>query len=561
MTAAKILRKAASVLAVMGSGFLAGLLIFFLLLFAAPAGAVLAGLGILTVGVGVRSAWSPQCTRAGTVVATLTVLSLVALGCFLFPTFLNAAFICLLGGALLAAVLLRCRRPRQPTLSRKTAVLLAIIGLAVGLLPGLRVLDEHPRVFPGLQLREPRVAPQDNAYFALQDMIARWDIRDDKDLYALAVGSPRGPERGTREWREMEERVVARWHPCLEAAGEMLARARFDPPIPTSYAEVADFSTQSVWPGYARELGHLMSVRSRLLLARGRPGRAMGTANTVGLLGGMIVRGNNGAVAHAAGIGIVRMALEETRQIALSPDVPAEILQNAGWRDHTEDDLKRGLGAVLAHEYHRTSLLIRELARLEIPDEESENQLEDRAMRLGRFLLRRAPLLKVNATLNTLGEYLTALARPTDRYHKPPDMLTVIRGEQEVAADTGHLKTTNPIGDILILMSETSYDRLVEQHFAAVARVRATHALLPLEARRRDVGSLPERLEDLVPNYTDEVPVDPFTGAPLRYEPAAAPPRVYAVGPDGKADGRDATEGDDIVVELCPAVATAAPGR
>ncbi len=43
-------------------------------------------------------------------------------------------------------------------------------------------------------------------------------------------------------------------------------------------------------------------------------------------------------------------------------------------------------------------------------------------------------------------------------------------------------------------------------------------------------GSLPERLEDLVPRYLDALPLDRYDGAPLRY--ARALPAVYSVGKD-----------------------------
>jgi len=48
---------------------------------------------------------------------------------------------------------------------------------------------------------------------------------------------------------------------------------------------------------------------------------------------------------------------------------------------------------------------------------------------------------------------------------------------------------------------------------------------------------LPERVEDLVPEYLDSVPEDPVTGKALRYRAASDAYVVYSVGPDGKDDG------------------------
>ena len=64
------------------------------------------------------------------------------------------------------------------------------------------------------------------------------------------------------------------------------------------------------------------------------------------------------------------------------------------------------------------------------------------------------------------------------------------------------------------------------------------------ELLRSHVGVLPE--------FLDEVPVDPFTEKPFIYEPGADPPRLLSVGPDQEldAEGEDEDERDDILVEL-----------
>jgi hypothetical protein len=47
-------------------------------------------------------------------------------------------------------------------------------------------------------------------------------------------------------------------------------------------------------------------------------------------------------------------------------------------------------------------------------------------------------------------------------------------------------------------------------------------------------GAFPSKLEDLVPTYLDGVPLDPFTGDPISYDPKAA--RIWCMGEDGKTD-------------------------
>jgi len=53
-------------------------------------------------------------------------------------------------------------------------------------------------------------------------------------------------------------------------------------------------------------------------------------------------------------------------------------------------------------------------------------------------------------------------------------------------------------------------------------------------AFRADSGTLPETLDDLVPDYMPELPADPWTGEPLKYRPEGDGYTLYSVGPDGE---------------------------
>jgi hypothetical protein len=55
---------------------------------------------------------------------------------------------------------------------------------------------------------------------------------------------------------------------------------------------------------------------------------------------------------------------------------------------------------------------------------------------------------------------------------------------------------------------------------------------LAVELHRKATGSLPGRLEDLVPGVLDAVPVDPFSGGPPGYERLEPGFRVWSAGKD-----------------------------
>ena len=60
---------------------------------------------------------------------------------------------------------------------------------------------------------------------------------------------------------------------------------------------------------------------------------------------------------------------------------------------------------------------------------------------------------------------------------------------------------------------------------------------IALELYKRKHGDWPGALEELVPGYLPEVPVDRLTGEPLRYRVTGEGPVVYSVGVDGDDDG------------------------
>ncbi|MBI4660999.1 MAG: ABC transporter permease [Verrucomicrobia bacterium] len=75
------------------------------------------------------------------------------------------------------------------------------------------------------------------------------------------------------------------------------------------------------------------------------------------------------------------------------------------------------------------------------------------------------------------------------------------------------------------------------------ARRRALLAALALERwRLKNQNRLPETLQQLVPDYSSRVPIDPFDLKPLRYKRLERGYVIYSVGFDGKDDGGRAPE-------------------
>jgi hypothetical protein len=58
-----------------------------------------------------------------------------------------------------------------------------------------------------------------------------------------------------------------------------------------------------------------------------------------------------------------------------------------------------------------------------------------------------------------------------------------------------------------------------------------------IEAFRQAKGRLPTRLEELTPEFTKTVPIDPFDSSPLRYRQLSRGYILYSVDADGRDNG------------------------
>jgi hypothetical protein len=120
--------------------------------------------------------------------------------------------------------------------------------------------------------------------------------------------------------------------------------------------------------------------------------------------------------------------------------------------------------------------------------------------------------------------------------------------------DIRHEKSYGPISAMLIPAIDSAL------RHAAVLEARQADAIvaIALTRYRLDHGKFPAKLADLVPEYLDAIPIDPFDGNPLRSTFKENEWTIYSIGPDGKDDGGVPMQNDDspgdipFIVKLAP---------
>lgn len=96
-----------------------------------------------------------------------------------------------------------------------------------------------------------------------------------------------------------------------------------------------------------------------------------------------------------------------------------------------------------------------------------------------------------------------------------------------------------------MLFMLSSIQRLLDTADTFHSQLHGTRIIIALESYRLDHEALPDSLEELVPEYLDALPSDPFSPYGFRYVRSAKTIdseqnySLYSVGPDGKAETQD----------------------
>ena len=90
---------------------------------------------------------------------------------------------------------------------------------------------------------------------------------------------------------------------------------------------------------------------------------------------------------------------------------------------------------------------------------------------------------------------------------------------------------------ILLRTFMPALDRIITMDLRNIAGLRTAQAAIAIQRYRLATGKFPETLNDLVPDYLELVPTDPFDGKELRYKKLETGYFVYSIGEDLSDDG------------------------
>jgi hypothetical protein len=291
-------------------------------------------------------------------------------------------------------------------------------------------------------------------------------------------------------------------------------------------------------------------------------------------MGELIADGEASLIHHLVGVAAQGIGCSAIRDLAseerVPPNVLAALVEELRPRTTPGSDLARTVRVEFACVYvQAVALVARRTAErglfeallpcvgpftIALGNEEEKEEVRDKV----RAALPPDAMLDVPGTIElgagTYGRIVRSAERPWRKREAATDGGLPMKLDDLKANPPGE----NAVGKLLAGMLTSALDAALNRSFRCSAGRAATRALVALRLYEMRHGRLPESLGALVDEgIVETVPVDPFSGEPLRYSRERRV--VWSVGPDGEDDGgwlgegeRGSFSAEDYVLRLPP---------
>lgn len=373
-------------------------------------------------------------------------------------------------------------------------------------------------------LKRPPVPPEQNAVVALEDARKGLKLTDEqRDLVGYA--SPALVEKYPRKFQEMVEANSVVLELLREARGRNDAHwgIHFSSPM-----------LEVLLPpsGEHRQVARLARAAALSYHLQDRDDEALGTIRDVVQQANVIARAGT-LISSLVSIAIHALAFETLEDCL--PDMP---MDDPGVRREAEELL-----AQLLDEQVGRGMLVRALYLERICVLDTFNCIRDGKFPLGDLWgvgTGRAILLTVRKhTPLHQTDCAWAVRQFTDYVEaaKQLDYPATVRKLPKADVDRdsfGHFLAYG-VGSLVV----GPLERVFQMHYNVLASRRMAATALAMRLFETDHGRRPEKLEELVPDYLEEIPEDPFTpdGSPIKLGEWGGQPVLYSFGKDGIDDG------------------------
>lgn len=299
--------------------------------------------------------------------------------------------------------------------------------------------------------------------------------------------------------------------------------------------EVTDMCTLMPYISKWRTMARVMALKSMHERKFGDCALAGYTCVGIVQLGGMIQDGSDSLIGYVVGLAVFHMGLDESRRLAATEGVGLAELAVLSEALVVVGALDGGLVNAMKGEYRVSDNMIGHLVQGEMT---LFDVLGDGPHISGRELcgMKCGLIFQPNRTKQMFADFYRGMIRNAPLVYAEIDRGFVEEADRIIEGSRLRMiAKPNVVGRILYALTVPAVDKVLDVKCRNETSVVATRLTVACRAYEVAHGTLPDSLEDLVPEFMAEVPADPFDGKPFRYLREKG--IVYSVGIDLKDSG------------------------
>lgn len=423
-------------------------------------------------------------------------------------------------------------RHSKSFISRHPAIVPVLLGLAIFIVSALVLVyaigsrDSLPATDGDLALERPEVPDEANAYIAFNaaaeacddsstgmELIADFGLGNPVDTNALKV-------------------VIASNDASYALLRQGTARAFCIVP------HVAGVGISMPYLGHWLSLLRVFKVKGDLARSEGDYAAAAETTVALIRFGVLFQEHPETLIQYLIGRAILETGLTAAVKLAQDPEAPAEALRTVAEAVTQVPPLTDSFIRAMKAEYRLGVLGIDAVAA---GTASPHMQIDPWQASLGDLLrigVRPLPryLIQPNRTKRLYADHIRDIIENAPRCYA--DMTLTPRTTPSRLGRVLHYVRPNSVGSMTLQLINPVLDAQLEKLCVSRSDLSAARIIVALHLHRRERGTFPERLDALVPDELEAIPLDPFDGKPFRYD--ARQGIVYSVGKNLVDDGGSA---------------------
>lgn len=322
------------------------------------------------------------------------------------------------------------------------------------------------------------------------------------------------------EWNSKKALEIVELHAeALKQWEEALKKAKIQVP------EIKGFDTLLPYLASWRDMARLASIKARLLAEQGEIQKAVDLSFQIIEFGQKQETSNGCLINYLVAIASKYIGVVSLRRIVRDHDVPNDLLKSTIERLKSFKSDRDGMTDAIKIEYTISKKIIQSVGRRN----PKPNTLGSRELKYGG----RIPFLfKRNKTTKLFADnFNTYLENIKVNYHKRKNI--VFRKPKKTDIFSGNVLGQMLYGMLIpdLAFAITTLDK-IDSEIGSLQIELAVNRY-----RKENNGNWPDSIDDLKPEFINEIPLDPFskTASPLKYN--AEKRIIYSVGFDGVDNG------------------------